>query len=245
MLALLLKRLRPIAHLEYEGANQKTAWSVSKVQNWSFLRAESALPFRCSLVFLVYWPLSRLFDNEMSSKPKTIGKKVISPPRMNVFKTLKRIRFNQLVKLVGLSLKNMRFVLPTIMATKRCMAAATTHFGRQHYRNGPANAFRHALWNVLIAKYCKKVSSNTQKALNWTKTITDWHEETFFSKMLAMKMDVHNNQVGRMLYLANPLDAEAEFINRLIQLSKDACKIQAGTAMEPLKNQLVYITEDE
>jgi len=41
------------------------------------------------------------------------------------------------------------------------MQIATLNFGRKHYQNGQANAFRHALWNVLIAQKCMSVFSRT------------------------------------------------------------------------------------
>lgn len=124
------------------------------------------------------------------------------------------------------------------------MAISTEHFGRKHYQNGQANAFRHALWNVLIAKYCTKSVNTVNRALAWAKKITDWHEETFFSKKLPMKMDFHNNEVGRNLFRDNVEWAEEKFISQLLSLTNSAIKVNKDTKLNQFKNQLVYLTND-
>ena len=67
-------------------------------------------------------------------------------------KLLLKVRFGHLIELVVLSVKHLHFLFPTFLATKNCMQLSTQIYGPLHYGNGQANAFRHALWNVLIAK---------------------------------------------------------------------------------------------
>ena len=163
---------------------------------------------------------------------------------MNVFKTIARIRPKGFWNLIKLAIPNFLYLWPTYRATKACMQLSTEHFGRKHYQNGPANAFRHALWNVLIAKYCTRTYMATRHALAWTTKITNWHEETFFSKELPMKMDYHNNQVGRSLFMAYPQWELEQFINELLGLTLKAIKITRDSDLNQYKNQLVFITDD-
>ena len=163
---------------------------------------------------------------------------------MNLLKVLKRIKPQGFWYLLKLAIPNLLFLWPTYRATKNCMAISTEHFGRKHYQNGQANAFRHALWNVLIAKYSAKSKNQVHRALKWAKKITDWHEETFFSKELPMKMDYHNNEVGRNLFEENVVWTEEKFIEKLHAMAHTAVKIHQDSRLNQLKKQLVFITYD-
>ena len=163
---------------------------------------------------------------------------------MKVLKTIARVDLADMWLLLRLSVFHLNYVLPTFRATKECMRISSDHFGRKHYQNGQANAFRHALWNVLIAKFCARRKLNVTRAINWTKKITDWHEKAFFSKSLPMKMDYHNNAVGRWLFESNSGCSKEEFINSLLALTAKAIQISKESNLELYKNQLVYITND-
>ncbi|MEM1258780.1 MAG: hypothetical protein AAGH81_09630 [Bacteroidota bacterium] len=163
---------------------------------------------------------------------------------MNPFKIISRIQPIGLWHLLKLAVPYVTYLWPTYRATKTCMELSTEHFGEKHYQNGQANAFRHALWNVLIAKYCTTSTKATFRALNWTKKITDWHEETFFSKELPMKMDYHNNEVGRNLFEEHPKWSQVAFVQRLLALTENALKINLETNLNQLKNRLVYVSDD-
>ncbi len=163
---------------------------------------------------------------------------------MNLIGTLARLNFGKIWELLGLSLGHITFLWPTYRATRACMSISTKHFGRKHYQNGQANAFRHALWNVLIAKACFKGPKNLQKSISWTKRITDWHETAFFSKTLPMKMDYHNNAIGRWLFSEHWKWTEEQFIEQLLKLTHHALMLNEHTDLSTIKNQLVYITND-
>lgn len=163
---------------------------------------------------------------------------------MKVLKTIARLDFANLWLLLKLSFAHLGYLWPTFKATKECMQISSEHFGRKHYQNGQANAFRHALWNVLIAKSCTKKKRNVARAIKWSKKITDWHEKAFFSKSLPMKMDYHNNAVGRWLFESNSGHTNEEFITSLLALTAKAIQISKESNLELFKNQLVYITED-
>ena len=75
------------------------------------------------------------------------------------------------VAVVHLNLTN------TFKATLKTLNVVNEKFPGVHDGHNKANAFRHAFWNVIIANECYRFSSNIDKVLGWTKTITDWHEE--------------------------------------------------------------------
>ena len=163
---------------------------------------------------------------------------------MNIVKTIARLDFANLWLLLKLSITHLGYLWPTFKATKECMQVSSEHFGRKHYQNGQANAFRHALWNVLIAKNCLTKKREMEKVLSWTKSITDWHEEAFFSKNLTMKMDFHNNAVGRWLFETNANWSSKQFVSSLLALALKAVQITKESNIESYENQLVYITDD-
>ncbi len=163
---------------------------------------------------------------------------------MNLFKTISRLKWTSIFRLLRICLPNFLFLWPTYRATKECMQISTKHFGRKHYQNGQANAFRHALWNILIAKKCITLNQSIDKVLAWTKKITDWHEKAFFSNELPMNMDYHNNAVGRIVFGENPIWLEEQFVNHLLKLAFNAIKIDGASDLNLFKNQLVYISDD-
>lgn len=124
------------------------------------------------------------------------------------------------------------------------MSTSTELYGRQHYKNGPANAFRHALWNYLIAKNCFRWKEKVDTVILWTTEITDWHEKAFPNRDLAKKMDLHNNEIGRLLFKEHLLKIETHVVEILKEMTSDAIKIKADTDFTLIKNQLVYLIED-
>lgn len=157
---------------------------------------------------------------------------------------IKRIDLASLRLLVRLSASNIPFIIPTYKATKACLKTATQHFGRKHYQNGPANAFRHAYWNYLIAKYCTKWSKNDLKILEWTENITDWHENTFRNRPLARTMDFHNNAVGRKVFEENKETTINGACELLLQMTKASVKINSEEEIKNNSTILVHITDD-
>ena len=164
---------------------------------------------------------------------------------MNMLKTLKRISLKSFWTLVKLCLRFPFFVLPTLYATKQCMSTSTEIYGRLHFKNGPANAFRHAFWNYLIAKRCFRWRKNMDAVLIWTKKITDWHENAFPNRELAKKMDLHNNEVGLFIFKEHLSKLESQVVDVLREMNSKAIKIGTQTDLTLAKNQLVYIIDDE
>lgn len=161
---------------------------------------------------------------------------------MNPLSVLKRVSFKNILKVIFIVLRYPHFAVPTLKATRECMKVSTELYGRLHYKNGPANAFRHAFWNYLIAKKCHKWQKNIEVALNWTEKITDWHESAFPNTPLARKMDLHNNAVGRFVFKKYVEQTETEVIGILKQMAQDSKLIDTSSNLAELENQLVHIT---
>lgn len=162
---------------------------------------------------------------------------------MNPFAIVKRVSFKHILKGILLGMGRPLLIFPTIKATKDCIKISTTHYGKLHHKNGPANAFRHALWNYLIAKRCLKWNKNEKVVSEWAEKVTDWHEAAFPNKELAKKMDLHNNAVGRFIFKQNTDKSEAEIISILQKMSLESVKIEENTNLSILKDQLVHILD--
>jgi len=133
------------------------------------------------------------------------------------------------------------YAFPTIFATKRCMNIAYEEFGSKHHLGNPANAFRHALWVILITKSCLKWSNSEEKAKTWAKKFTDWHEDFSPNERLERAMDLHNNAVG-ITFFENVKDKdEVEIISFLKQKASEAVKIETVGEVENFKTELIYI----
>ncbi len=160
---------------------------------------------------------------------------------MKFWNTLKRVNFKSLLELIVLSIKNLLFLYPTFLATATCMRISTVHYGREHYKNKPANAFRHAFWNYLIAHNCSKWCNNQSIVLQWTKTITDWHENAFANRELPRAMDFHNNEIGRNIYILNSSQPLETVIQLLLGKTQNAIQIQNTSDVSKASDLLVYI----
>ncbi|WP_129654010.1 DUF6973 domain-containing protein [Flagellimonas olearia] len=135
------------------------------------------------------------------------------------------------------------FIVPTIRATKDCIRISADNYGRLHHENGPANAFRHALWNYLIAKRCFRIRHDKDSVLQWAEKITDWHEHVFPNTELAKTMDFHNNAVGRLVFRENPEKTESEIIELLKSMTLVSVKIDSNTKLASLKTQFIHILD--
>lgn len=160
-------------------------------------------------------------------------------------KMLTKIRLRKVLELTAMALKHLGFLYPTYLATQQCMDISTKYFQRKHYNNGQANAFRHALWNYLIALKCTNRSKNRVRVLSWTKSITDWHETAFVNRPLAQRMDLHNNAVGRALFIERKFATKDTAVAYLLELAACSVKINAKSTLEEYALSLVHITDDQ
>lgn len=160
---------------------------------------------------------------------------------MNPWSVLGRIHPKNLLRGLFLGLGHPLYVGPTIRATRACVRIATDLYGRLHHKNGPANAFRHALWNYMIAEACSPGGKGREKAIAWAEKITRWHEEAFPNRQLARDMDLHNNALGREILRSGRAKDREAAIRLLVDLAKESVPIEAGTDLRPLKDKMVHL----
>ena len=132
-------------------------------------------------------------------------------------------------------------MISTVQATLQTFQISQKEFPGIHGKHNKANAFRHALWNVLIAKKCARFSSSTNSILRWTEFITDWHEEFAPNEILPKTMDLHNNRIGREIYQQLPDSKLSEIIAFTKDQLENAVKIEQLTEIKNYSQQLVYL----
>ncbi len=162
---------------------------------------------------------------------------------MNVWKFVKLIKAKHVWSLSKLCLWHPLFVLPTILATKECVSLANKHYGKLHHKNNRTNAFRHAVWNYLIAYKCFKWRPDEQKVTAWAKKITDWHEGFSPNSKMAELMDLHNNSVGRAFFLANRELKKDAAIEQLVAMVDHSQKVATPEETVTFKEQMVHIVD--
>lgn len=158
----------------------------------------------------------------------------------NIFKSLK---YRQIHRLLIWFLQHPLFMFATLKATFLTMRIAQNEFPDIHGEHNKANAFRHALWNLLIANKSRKFSFSLDAVLDWTKEITDWHEEFSPNKEMAKLMDLHNNAIGRKLYNSWQEQPLSNYITLLkIELAK-AVVVTQKSELKNFKDILIYLRE--
>ena len=160
---------------------------------------------------------------------------------MSFWKIIKGLNFKQLSSLFVQFLKHPLYMISTASATIETFRISQKEYPDIHGKLNKANAFRHALWNILIAKKCMKFSSDLDSVIQWTKRITDWHEEFSPNEKLAEVMDLHNNKIGRVLFEKYLVEDTKEYVSLLKKELENAKQILFVEDVEKFSNQLVYI----
>jgi len=162
---------------------------------------------------------------------------------LSFWKIIKGLNWKQLSSLFVWFLKHPLYMIATVQATLQTFQISQKEFPNIHGKHNKANAFRHAFWNVLIAKKCARFSKNTKSILNWTQKITDWHEEFSPNEKLPEAMDLHNNKIGRDKYVEFG-DLAVKEITKLMILELDhAVKISDVNEIQHHSHQLVYLED--
>ena len=162
---------------------------------------------------------------------------------MKIWARIKKLSIPQLWKLSVLFLKHPLLIIPSLKATKRTFQICDELYGSDHHKSNKANAFRHALWNVLICKKSQKMLKNKQKSVFWAQKLTDLYEKVTQNEVLDEAMDLHNNTVGRICFF-NVLDKnEEEIVIFLKNKAKNAEKVKKLDDFKKHQNQLVYLIE--
>lgn len=162
---------------------------------------------------------------------------------MSFWKIIKGLNYRQLSSLFVWFLKHPLYMMSTIQATLQTFQVSQKKFPNIHGGHNKANAFRHAFWNVLIAKKSARFSNDTESILNWTQKITDWHEEFSPNEKIAEAMDLHNNRIGRDKYLEYGEKPVKEIVKMMILELDDAVKISDVGEIQQYSRRLVYLED--
>lgn len=160
---------------------------------------------------------------------------------MKILSRIWELEFSKIWRLVWIGIKHPFLVLPTNLATKETMQICNKLYGDTHHGDNKANAFRHALWNILIAKRVLKFVKTTEKAISWTEKITSLHEILMPNPPLEREMDLHNNEMGRKLFLELQNSSKEKIIKCLKKQTEKASQIRTTEDTKNLKEVLVYI----
>ncbi|ADX68555.1 MULTISPECIES: DUF6973 domain-containing protein [Weeksella] len=159
---------------------------------------------------------------------------------------LKNLSFNLCREMVKTMLSNPLLLLPTVWGTVESVAFSELNYAENHSGRGVSNAFRHAAWNVLIAYNCSYFISH-EKALAWAKKITDLHEECFRNEDFDRLMDLHNNQIGRMIYKENiskPRIRKNLLIQKIVEKSETAQGLSDSHKIREYSTEMVFYKEN-
>lgn len=162
---------------------------------------------------------------------------------MKILLRIWELKFSKLWRLAWIGIKNPFLVMPTNQATIRTMKICDRIYGDAHHGDNKPNAFRHALWNILIAKRVLKIVKTNEKAIRWTEKITTLHETLMPNPPLEMEMDLHNNMMGRKFFFELQNASEEKVIEFLKLKLEEAVQIQTVEETKNLKDFLVYIEE--
>jgi len=162
---------------------------------------------------------------------------------VRLWKRIKQLSALQLFRLATAMIQKPLLIWPTWKATVQTIKICDDLYGNAHHKNGKPNAFRHVLWNILICKKTMKIIKNDEKSIIWAEKITCLYEKVTKNDILDQRMDLHNNELGRKLFLI-VLDQKIEEIITFIQIKvKNAQKMTKKEQIEDYKDTLVYISE--
>lgn len=165
---------------------------------------------------------------------------------MNLWDFIRSLKWRQLYSLFLLCLGNLSKVWPTWKATKKSISLSSRYYGPAHRHNTAANAFRHAIWNYLVADACITDKTDIEEILLWTKKITHLHEELFPNPPLARAMDLHNNAVGRKIFRDYGPGKSEEVVAVLRTKSEVSAKIGSQEDLDGIQAEnLVHIINTE
>ena len=162
-----------------------------------------------------------------------------------IVQTLKSLSVSLTWKMFRALVSRPLLILPTSWATVQSILYSEKYFDEAHGGRGVANAYRHAAWNLLIAKNASFYTS-PEKAIAWAKFITDMHEECFPNEPFDNLMDLQNNRIGREIFEelnAHSKKSTADFMKILFEKTEEAVGLQEVSQIADFPNVLVFYQE--
>ena len=160
-----------------------------------------------------------------------------------IWSRIRQLSPSQLCRLALAFAKRPFLIGPTLNATRKTMKICDQLYGRAHHKNGKENAFRHALWNMLICRNTLKRTKNEQISAFWAEKITILYEKVTKNELFDQFMDLHNNELGRRWFLDVSFENEENLIDFLRKELKNAQKVTKVEKTGLIENQLIYISE--
>lgn len=163
---------------------------------------------------------------------------------MNLWRSIQKIDWFHLLGFGFLLLKRPLLIYPIYKATQRTLSVSGKLYGKDHFKSGPANAFRHAFWNVSICSVIYRKTRRAEWAANYCEDIVNHYEKSTKNLPMDHSMDYHNNQIGRKLFLDNLDENEEKLIEILQKMAKNGKKVTDLKDFAKHQEALVYLKED-
>ena len=154
---------------------------------------------------------------------------------------------------------------PIQNATSKANELTATKFPSSSRYQDKGDAFRHAIWNALMAKYIGLDKNNVADCIDRAKDFSDLHESggqkpgnmTDEQYKLDGQMDYHNNGQGRNYFVSVAwiikegffkvkrvrAPSEEQMANDILELTKTAKKVVTVSDINSNPNNLVHIVD--
>ncbi|WP_378185936.1 hypothetical protein ACE939_12565 [Aquimarina sp. W85] len=160
---------------------------------------------------------------------------------MTAWELISGFNLRQMLRLSCLMIRYPLYIFPTLKATQETLKICNQRYGTLHHKSGKANAFRHAIWNILLCRKAYRHSKSIEKAVDWAKRITDLHEQIAPNNSLDMAMDLHNNAIGRLVFEQYFDSAKEELITITDTMAHQARYVSNIENIANFEKELVYI----
>ncbi len=162
---------------------------------------------------------------------------------MNLWARIQRLSLKGIIRFGWLFLTHPLLIWPTWIATKKTFAICNDLYGKSHHKSNKANAFRHAYWNILICQKTMKLTKNAEKSIVFTQKVTNLYEKATKNDILDQAMDIHNNTIGRKLFLDFLDKNDTEIVNLVQKRANIAQKVAEIEEIKKFQDELIYISE--
>ena len=163
---------------------------------------------------------------------------------MEFLRVILKLKFRELITLTGIFILSPLYLFPTIKATKNTLKNCNVRYGDTHHSNDRTNAYRHALWNLLLCEEIFRLTGSVEKSINWAHKITDLHENLSPNATLEKAMDLHNNRIGRELFRES-LSEKMNSTQLLDEKMGEAVLVNTPEEIEKVIEDLVYMDSTE
>jgi len=163
---------------------------------------------------------------------------------MKLWDAIKKIDWIHTMGFVGLLLKRPILAYPIYRATQHTLSIVNGLYGKDHFRSGPANAFRHAYWNVCLCVAIYKKTKDRTAALSYCEEIVNYYEKATKNLPMEHSMDFHNNEIGRKVFFQNLNEKDEKLIKIIQKMTKTAIKIDSLEDFDKHQDSLVYLEKD-